>query len=310
MNLNKIPLDGFGYSSNYYDKKLRTYFHHLNPLPKLCFSLEMIKAMIQWQENLKAWLKEEGAAAEAPQYVVAGGMLPRVFNLGGDLAYFLELIEAQNIQDLKTYGHLCIESLWNWINSFDASERLTTIAMVDGMALGGGFEAILTADIVIVEEGVRLGVPEVNFNLFPGMGAFHLLSQRLGPCLAERFMSEGRVYTSQELFEMGLVDVVTPKGGLRKATIEFIQQDRKKLNGRQAIRNLKKKVFPISKTSLQEVTEYWAEVALKIPGEDLSVIRGLIEAQGKKMKKNKMALIMGSRFKSMKIKANSYLCRF
>ncbi len=307
QNILPVPADGFGYSNNYYDKNLRTYFHYLNPLPKLCFSLDMVKAMIEWQEQLKIWLNKDWPADSRPQYVVASGMLPRVFNLGGDLAYFLELIAAKNLEGLKSYGRLCVDSQWNWINSFDAPEQLTTIAMVDGTAIGGGFEAVLAADIVIAEEGVLLGLPEVNFNLFPGMGAFHLLSQRLGPCLAERFMCEGNVFTAQKLFEMGLVDVVTARGNIKSATIEFIQNDQKKLNGRQAIRSLKKKVFPITKISLQEITEHWATVALNTTQEDLTRISDLVDKQKKQQEANQLLLSVGSKWKALQIKANSYL---
>ena len=52
----------------------------------------------------------------------------------------------------------------------------TTISLVQGDALGGGFEAALCGDIIIAEKQARFGFPEVLFNLFPGMGAYNSCS--------------------------------------------------------------------------------------------------------------------------------------
>ena len=57
---------------------------------------------------------------------------------------------------------------------------LITIALVQGEALGGGFESILSFDVVIAERDARFGLPEAMFGLFPGMGAHSFLSRRLG----------------------------------------------------------------------------------------------------------------------------------
>jgi DSF synthase len=47
------------------------------------------------------------------------------------------------------------------------SPTMTTISLVQGDALGGGFEAALTSDVIIAEESAQMGLPEILFNLFP-----------------------------------------------------------------------------------------------------------------------------------------------
>jgi DSF synthase len=45
-----------------------------------------------------------------------------------------------------------------------------TASLVQGRALGSGFECALASDVIVAETGARMGFPEVLFNLFPGMG--------------------------------------------------------------------------------------------------------------------------------------------
>ena len=54
-------------------------------------------------------------------------------------------------------------------NSAAFHTPLITIALVQGDALGGGFECALSFDVLIAERSAKMGLPEVLFNLFPGM---------------------------------------------------------------------------------------------------------------------------------------------
>src|SRR3546814_13167359 len=70
----------------------------------------------------------------------------------------------------------------NWSSDVCSSDL---VALVDGDALGGGFELALACQTIVAESGVQMGFPEVLFGLFPGMGAYSLLSQRGSPKVAE-----------------------------------------------------------------------------------------------------------------------------
>ena len=57
-----------------------------------------------------------------------------------------------------------------------------------------------------------MGLPEVLFDLFPGMGAYSFLCKRVTPHLAEKMMLDGNIYSSEEMHKMGVVDVLVPRG--------------------------------------------------------------------------------------------------
>ena len=117
-------------------------------------------------------------------YYVAGSRVPGVYNLGGDLAYFMQCIERRDRDALMSYATLCVDNLYPRIQNYFIP-NLITIALVQGDALGGGFEGALANNVIIAEEQAKMGLPEILFNLFPGMGAYSLLARRVGPRLAE-----------------------------------------------------------------------------------------------------------------------------
>src|SRR5205085_10295750 len=131
-----------------------------------------------------------------------------VFNLGGDLAMFARLIRNGERGRLLEYARLCVEVAYNCSCLYDG--RVHSVAVVQGDALGGGFEAALCCHTIIAEEGAGMGFPEVLFDLFPGMGAYTFLSRRVTPRQAERMMLDARVYPVEELLQMGVVDQVVP----------------------------------------------------------------------------------------------------
>src|SRR5690606_36739197 len=139
-----------------------------------------------------------------------------VFNLGGDLRLFAQLIRNGDRGRLLDYAKLCIEVAYNLYRLYE--DRVHSIAVIQGEALGGGFEAALCCHTIIAEEGAGMGFPEVLFDLFPGMGAYTFLTRRVTPVQAERMMLDARVYPVEELLAMGVVDMVVPKGeGLQAA---------------------------------------------------------------------------------------------
>ncbi len=63
---------------------------------------------------------------------------------------------------------------------------------MQGAALGGGFEALLSFDYIVAEQDATFGLPEILFGLFPGMGAHALLSRKLGSAQADRLIVSNR----------------------------------------------------------------------------------------------------------------------
>lgn len=84
-----------------------------------------------------------------------------------------------------------------------------TVAEVSGFALGGGFEMALMADIAVVADDTRIGMPATRF-LGPALGSLHLFFHRLGPVLARRLLLTGDTIAAGEVAHLGVFTEVIP----------------------------------------------------------------------------------------------------
>ena len=153
---------------------------------------------------------DESRPDDCLRYQVLSSATPGVFSLGGDLEYFLNAIRKQDRPALQHYATACIDILYKSARGYGSD--LTTIALVQGEALGGGFEAALSCNIIVAERGATFGFPETLFGMFPGMGAYSLLARRIAPAMAKRLIESGNVYTADELYELGVIDRVATDG--------------------------------------------------------------------------------------------------
>jgi DSF synthase len=186
------------------------------------YTLETLGEIACVRDSLRALFDSPSRDRFPVRYFVMASRKKGVFNLGGDLAMFAASVREQNRDRLRTYAHACIELVHGLTVAFDLP--MITVSVVTGQALGGGLEAALAEDFLIAEETARMGVPEVAFNTFPGMGAITLLSRRLGAAAAEQIIASGRTYTGQEMYDLGVVDVVTPDGNAHESALEWMLQ--------------------------------------------------------------------------------------
>jgi len=83
-----------------------------------------------------------------------------------------------------------------------------TVAEVRGLALGGGFELALMADIAVVASDALVGMPATRF-LGPALGSLHLFFHRLGPVLTRRLLLTGDCIPAGDLAHLGIFTEVT-----------------------------------------------------------------------------------------------------
>lgn len=88
--------------------------------------------------------------------------------------------------------------------------RKPVIAAVSGWALGGGFELVLSCDLVVASESARFGLPETTIGVMPGAGGTQRLPRALGKVLAMEVMLNNRTLTAQEALQFGLVNRIVP----------------------------------------------------------------------------------------------------
>ena len=86
------------------------------------------------------------------------------------------------------------------------------IAAVEGFALAGGFELALACDLIVASRGARFGLPEVRVGIFPGAGATHALTWRVGPARAAELIFTARQMPAEEAASWGLVTRLVEDG--------------------------------------------------------------------------------------------------
>lgn len=260
-----------------------TFWAWMRPGPKPCFTKELLADILAQQELLRGALSpsrhERGAFAA--RWYVMGSRIRGIFNLGGDLGLFAEKIRAQDELALRHYGHLCVDAIHGNSEAFQAP--VVTIALVQGDALGGGFECALAFDVIVAERSAKFGLPEILFNLFPGMGAYSFLSRRIGPVQAERMITSGRMYSAEELHLMGLVDVLAEDGHGEEAVREYIRRNDRKHNALQAIYKVRRRSNPVTLIELRDIVEIWSKTALGVSDMDLRKMLRLTAAQDKRL---------------------------
>jgi DSF synthase len=206
--------------------------------------------------------------------------VPGIFNLGGDLSTFSDLIRAKARDHLSSYAKLCVNNVWTFYNM---QAPVTTISLVQGQAMGGGFEAALAAHVMVAEKSAVMGLPEVMFNLFPGMGALSFLSRKIGMQQAEKMVRSGKIYTGEELYQLGVVDVLAEDGQGEYALNNWIKKNHRSLNSFQAINRAKQRVNPLTLEELYDIVEIWVDAALRLDERNLKVMERLVRAQNSKV---------------------------
>ncbi len=203
-----------------------------------------------------------------------------VFNFGGDLALFVLLVRAQDIDSLKMYGRRCVDLVW-WMENAAARGVHTTV-LVQGDTLGGGLESVLPFHKVIFERSAQAGFPEVLFNLFPGMGAWNFTIRKAGFAVANDMILSGRLYTAEQLLRRSLVDVVVEDGDGDAAVEEVVRSLEPRLRGTLAALQAQRLAAPITYESLVRIVDQWAESALSLTNRDLRLMERLARAQVRK----------------------------
>ncbi len=269
-----------------YDVRHRAIWCYYNPTPRSCFSLIMLKELRQLQQSIIDYFNTKKTHSDSLiRYLVLHSKVPGIFSLGGDLALFGRLIKEKNRQQLLDYARQCIDMIY--LNTVSMHLPLTTISLVEGAALGGGFECALSSNILIATENAEMGFPEIRFNMFPGMGAYSLLARTCGKGIAERMIASGVTYSAGELYEMGIVDHLGETGKGMESVEKFMRQHQQSGNGYRALQQIQQRYHPMDYQELEDITEIWVDTALRLKDKDLRLMARLVKAQSVRITKQK-----------------------
>ena len=243
-----------------------------------CFTHQTLADMADARESMRGLFRHTGAAAFPVDYVALASRKPGVFNLGGDLAMFARSIRDGERSALRAYAHACIDVMHGMISAYELP--VITLAVISGQALGGGFEAALAQDYLFADDTASLGVPEVAFNTFPGMGAITLLTRRVGPALTGQIVSSGDTYTAKQLHDCDVVDVFSPHESAREAALAWmVEGGAAKTARRRAITAARRRCFPVSLAELLEIVDVWTDCSCNVTTKDLRHMDRLVAAQ-------------------------------
>jgi DSF synthase len=262
-----------------YDTESAALWVRWAPSPRPCFNPGLLSALRDCARRIEAGggvLVCDGQLLPL-QYSVLASSTPGVFNLGGDLHLFLRCIDAQDRAALVEYGRACIDVLYR--NYVAHGLLITTISLVQGDCLGGGFEAALSSDIVVAERHARFGFPEIMFNLFPGMGAYSFLERRVGRRAAEEIITTGKTYAADDMLALGAIDLVVESGAGELQIGALVQRLKRNRNGLQGLAAARRRVNRVTYDELLDVVELWADCALRLTPRDLKLMQRLVNRQ-------------------------------
>ena len=264
-----------------YEPDLRAVWVEMRHPDRPCMSVQLLDAVGKAQQSIVATarrgIEQDREYGNRLQYQVLASQRAGVFSLGGDLAHFLRLIRARDREALHHYAKTCVDIVHASATGYGLP--ITTIALVQGEALGGGFEAALANRLLVAERSATFGFPETLFGMFPGMGAFSFLARRVTPAMARRIIASAKVYTAEEMYELGVVDVLAADGEGTRAVYDLIAHRKNRAGGFQNIDTVMERFDPLTYEELAGVVELYVDAAMDLGEKNLRLMEYLVRAQ-------------------------------
>ena len=259
-----------------FDPELGAMWLRWNPRPRPCFNPPLLAACNEYCQFLqdKNGVIRHGERSHKVEFSVLGSDVPGVFNLGGDLDLFTKLIEERNRAGLLEYGMACVEVVFR--NYVCYGLPLTTVSLVQGECLGGGFEAALSSQVVIAERSARFGFPEIMFNLFPGMGAVSFVLRRSNKRTVDELTGSGKIYSADELLQMGIIDMVVNDGEGPAVVRDYLRTRGRHLR---PLFEMRRRVARLTREELADIVNIWVDFALRINRRDLRLMGHIVARQ-------------------------------
>lgn len=221
---------------------------HRRPLNEL--GSETLVEMEQFVEAL-------ATAGERASALVIHSTLKEGFCAGADLRELYSRIQQAKMSEWLAGERAFLERTHRVLNAIDASP-LTTIAAVQGVCFGGGFELALACDLIIADKTARFCFPELRLGLIPGFGGIPRLKRDLGNAVVRDILLTGRSINAAKAQAVGLVSQVAGEGeALRLARVTAAQVAK---FDRSASAAAKRFIKPIPHEELKREIEIFCEL--------------------------------------------------
>jgi len=140
----------------------------------------------------------------------------KTFVAGADIQFFVDRIKAGRIQDIEVFTRKGHELLLRIENS-----PKKTIALLDGLSLGGGSELALACQYIVATKAGSMGFPETGIGIVPGLGGMIRMERRVGLPLAKYYVFTGRSLSAQDALDLGIVTQIVEPSAVGQAVREI-----------------------------------------------------------------------------------------
>ena len=141
----------------------------------------------------------------------------KAFIAGADIKFFIDCIKEDRISDnydFTAFGQEVLNRIYDC--------KKPVIAKMEGLALGGGFEVAMSADVIVATPKAVMGFPETGIGIYPGLGGTQRTSRFIGKELAKYLIFTGRIINAQEAQRIGLVDYLFEPNEIDEKILEMI----------------------------------------------------------------------------------------
>ena len=164
---------------------------------------------------------QQAIAAVSSNGSIKGLMLASAkatFIVGADITEFLNFfgIEEQALID----ANMEVNSIFSCLEDLP----MPTVSLINGLALGGGFELCLSTDYRIMTPDAKVGLPEVKLGIFPGWGGTVRLPRLIGLDNAIEWICGANEKKSAEALKDGAVDAIVANDQLLEAGVHLLNQ--------------------------------------------------------------------------------------
>jgi enoyl-CoA hydratase/3-hydroxyacyl-CoA dehydrogenase len=147
----------------------------------------------------------------------------KAFVAGADIKYFVDKIKADKIDDIYKFtrgGHELLLKIEN-------SDKLT-IALLDGLSLGGGSELALACQAIVATPAGSMGFPETGIGIYPGLGGMLRMARFVGPELAKYYVFTGATISAEDAKMLGIVTRLVAPSEVAAAIKELASKEKPK----------------------------------------------------------------------------------
>ncbi|MBT8342314.1 MAG: 3-hydroxyacyl-CoA dehydrogenase/enoyl-CoA hydratase family protein [Desulfatitalea sp.] len=141
----------------------------------------------------------------------------KAFVAGADIRYFVDHIKADTIQNIVEFtrkGHALFLKI--------EKSAKKTIALLDGLSLGGGSELALACQQILATANGAMGFPETGIGIIPGLGGMLRMAKQVGPALTKYYTFTGASLSAEDAHTLGVVTAVVSPANVPRTLSEMI----------------------------------------------------------------------------------------